>query len=122
VLAPATVGTGTSIKLIEGLCAGKPVLATSLGLRGLPAGTLSGADIEVHDTPAAFAAALTRWCEGGTLMPAFSAANAALYDRVFSNARYLEELDRLLDGAESTAPRSKRPGVAVIDPPNGSVP
>jgi glycosyltransferase involved in cell wall biosynthesis len=94
VLAPATAGTGTSIKLIEALCAGKPVLATTLGLRGVPAGALTGADIEVHDTAADFAAALTRWCE--TAGPGYSEANAALYDRVFSNERYFAALDRLI--------------------------
>jgi hypothetical protein len=60
-------------KLIEALCAGKPVLTTSLGLRGLPADVLDGADIEVHDAAAQFAAALTRWA--GEAAPAFSAAN-----------------------------------------------
>jgi glycosyltransferase involved in cell wall biosynthesis len=38
IIAPAVAGTGTSIKLIEGLCAGKPMIATSHALRGLPSG------------------------------------------------------------------------------------
>ena len=96
VLAPALAGTGTSIKLIEALCAGKPVLTTTLGLRGLPAGALAGADIEVHDIAAEFAAALTRWT--GDAAPAFSAANAALYDQVFSNERYFADLDVIVEG------------------------
>ena len=64
VLAPAMAGTGTSIKLIEALCAGKRLLTTSLGLRGLPAGELIGADIQVEDTASGFAAALTRLWDG----------------------------------------------------------
>jgi hypothetical protein len=60
----------------------------------VPAGALTGADIEVHDTAADFAAALTRWCE--TTGPGYSEANAALYDRVFSNERYFAALDRLI--------------------------
>ena len=101
VLAPALAGTGTSIELLEALCAGKPVLTTTLGLRGLPAGALAGADIEVHDTAAEFAAALTRWA--GDASPAFSAANAALYDQVFSNERYVAELDVIIEGRRRTA-------------------
>jgi polysaccharide biosynthesis protein PslH len=92
VLAPATAGTGSSIKLIEALCLGKPVLTTGLGLRGLPAGAAAGADIEVADTAASFAAALGRRSDAAA-SPSFSAVNAALYDRLFSNARYFPALD-----------------------------
>lgn len=99
VLAPATAGTGTSIKLIEALCAGKPVITTSVGLRGLPAGEMTGGDIEVRDTPADFAAALTGLAAAGASVPAPYRTNAALYDRLFSNARYFADLDRLIDGA-----------------------
>ena len=98
VLAPAVAGTGTSIKLVEALCAGKPVLTTSLGLRGLPAREMTGVDVHVHDSPAEFAEALTRLAGGAGSVPSFSPANAALYDRLFSNVRYFETLDGLLDG------------------------
>jgi glycosyltransferase involved in cell wall biosynthesis len=101
VLAPALAGTGTSIKLIEALCAGKPVLTTSLGLRGLPASELAGADIEVHDTAAGFAQAMTKLSAAST--PAMSQANAALYDRVFSNSRYFADLEDLVDGGHRTS-------------------
>lgn len=104
VLAPAALGTGTSIKLIEALCAGKLVLTTDLGLRGLPSGALPGSDIEVHDTAAGFAEALTRWAEAP--IRAFSEANAVLYDRVFSNERYFGDLDRLLMNDQVATPRS----------------
>ena len=98
VLAPATAGTGSSIKLVEALCSGKPVLATSLTLRGLPAGEMTG-DIHVHDTAAGFAEAISRL--SATLAPAagVSLANAALYDRLFSNARYFAALDAVIGGA-----------------------
>jgi glycosyltransferase involved in cell wall biosynthesis len=96
VLAPATAGTGTSIKLIEALCAGKAVVTTALGLRGLPAGELKGADIHIHDTVAEFAEALTGLSESTRSPAAFSRTNAALYDRLFSNARYFAALDDLV--------------------------
>ncbi|HZO44417.1 MAG TPA: glycosyltransferase [Xanthobacteraceae bacterium] len=98
VLAPALAGTGTSIKLIEALCAGKPVVTTTLGLRGLPAGELADADIEVHDTAAAFAKALTRFVDDVPSAPAISRANAALYDQLFSNKRFFAALDAVIEG------------------------
>lgn len=94
VLAPATAGTGTSIKLIEALCAGKPTLATSQALRGMPRAEMAGADIHVHDTAAGFAEAMTTLAGAGT--PALSSGNAALYDQLFSNARYFAALDDVL--------------------------
>src|SRR5207248_184973 len=36
VLAPSLIGTGSSLKFIEALCAGKTVIATADSLRGLP--------------------------------------------------------------------------------------
>jgi glycosyltransferase involved in cell wall biosynthesis len=97
VLAPATAGTGSSIKLVEALCAGRPVLATSLALRGLPAGETTG-DIQVQDTPGAFADAMTRLSAITAPETRVSLANAALYDRVFSNARYFAALDAVIGG------------------------
>jgi glycosyltransferase involved in cell wall biosynthesis len=101
VLAPAMAGTGSSIKLVEALCAGKPVLATSLALRGLPAGEMTG-DIHVHDTAAGFADAMTRLSAASVPAAAVSSANAALYDRVFSNARYFAALDALIGANAGT--------------------
>ena len=95
VLAPAAAGTGTSIKLIEALCGAKPVLATSLALRGLPRGEAGGEDVHVHDTAAGFAEAMARLVDADG--PPMSPANAALYDRLFSNARYFAALDDVVD-------------------------
>jgi glycosyltransferase involved in cell wall biosynthesis len=96
VLAPATAGTGTSIKLIEALCVGKPVLTTSVALRGLPRAEMTGRDLHVHDAAADFADALTKLADAPA--PTGSLANAELYDRLFSNARYFAALDAVLDG------------------------
>jgi glycosyltransferase involved in cell wall biosynthesis len=110
VLAPATAGTGTSIKLIEALCVGKPVLTTSLALRGLPHAEMTGRDLHVHDSAADFADALTRLVDDAAPAPAASLTNAALYDRLFSNARYFAALDAVLDGSSSARSPGRSPG------------
>jgi glycosyltransferase involved in cell wall biosynthesis len=112
VLTPAIAGTGTSVKLVEALCVGKPILATSRALRGLPDGETARADIRVHDSAADFAAAMMRLSAAAAPMPAARLANAALYDRLFSNARYFAALDDVLDGVAGPAPaRAAKPRV-----------
>jgi hypothetical protein len=109
VLAPATAGTGSSVKLIEALCAGKPIVATSLALRGLPRAHMIGEDLHVHDAAADFADALTRLSGQPHAAPMGEGANAALYDRLFSNARYFAALDAVvsdLSGSGAVAWRS----------------
>jgi glycosyltransferase involved in cell wall biosynthesis len=97
VLAPAVTRARAPIRLIEALCGGKPVLATSLGVRGLPRRETGGEGIHVHDTAAGFAEAMARLADAEGPRAAMSAANAALYDRLFSNARYFAALDDVLD-------------------------
>jgi glycosyltransferase involved in cell wall biosynthesis len=95
ILAPATAGTGSSIKLIEALCVGKPILTTSVGVRGLPRHQLLG-DVHIHDRAEDFAvaaSALSRrpHAEGDSL------ANGKLYDAVFSNQHFFTALGAVVD-------------------------
>ncbi len=53
---PAVAGSGVNIKLVDYLQAGTPVVTTSKGSRGLR--LTAGGDLEVHDQPDAFAAAV----------------------------------------------------------------
>jgi glycosyltransferase involved in cell wall biosynthesis len=55
---PAVVGSGVNIKLVEYLQGGVPVVSTHLATRGLS--LRPGQDLEVHDEPARFAAAVSR--------------------------------------------------------------
>jgi len=97
VLAPAVTRARAPVRLIEALCGGRPVLATSLGVRGLPRGEAGGEGIHVHDTAAGFAEAMARLADAEGPRAVMSAANAALYDRLFSNPRYFAALDDVLD-------------------------
>lgn len=55
---PLRVGTGTRLKALEALAAGRPVVGTTLGLGGL--GLVDGVDALIADEPVAFAAAVVR--------------------------------------------------------------
>jgi glycosyltransferase involved in cell wall biosynthesis len=97
ILAPARAGTGTSIKLIEALCAGKPILTTNLGIRGLPREQMVGEDIHVHDAAGDFADAMTALTRAPPQAAPRFLANAGVYDRVFSNRRYFAALDDVIE-------------------------
>jgi glycosyltransferase involved in cell wall biosynthesis len=95
VFIPTTFGTGTSIKAIEALAAGKPVVATAAAMRGFPGDAVSAAVHIANDDPAVFAASMVdlhrRRHELGR-------ESRKLYLDHFSNARYFERWDRLLSG------------------------
>jgi glycosyltransferase involved in cell wall biosynthesis len=90
VLVPALGGTGVSIKLIEAMCAGRNVVATTGSVRGMPADVAGAAQLAAHDSPQAFADAMAEAYRSGP-----SAALAALYDRRFSNRAYAEAFGAL---------------------------
>jgi glycosyltransferase involved in cell wall biosynthesis len=93
IIAPALSGTGTSIKLIEGLCAGKPMVVTSLALRGLPAIDKSERFLQIEDRPEDFAAAMNEMAVRGY---SSSAQAASFYDRTFSGAQYAKHLGAIV--------------------------
>lgn len=58
VVVPLRIGGGTRLKIYEAMAAGKAVISTSIGAEGLD--VVDGRNIVLADTPAAFAAAVTR--------------------------------------------------------------
>lgn len=64
-LNPVVSGSGVNIKLIDYLDAGLPLVSTSLATAGLP--LEAGVDLEVHDDPQEFAAAVLRLVDDPTL-------------------------------------------------------
>lgn len=69
---PLLAGGGTRIKIYEAMAMGVPVVSTTIGAEGLP--LRDGEDIQLADTPAAFAAKLLSLLT----QPAAAAAQAAL--------------------------------------------
>jgi glycosyltransferase involved in cell wall biosynthesis len=57
-IAPLLSGSGVRVKVVEGLAAGLPVVATAKGIEGLTA--VPGRDLLLAEDAAAFAAALVR--------------------------------------------------------------
>jgi len=55
---PLRVGSGTRLKIVEGMAMGKAIVSTTLGAEGIDA--TPGQDILIADDPAAFAAAVIR--------------------------------------------------------------
>jgi glycosyltransferase involved in cell wall biosynthesis len=58
---PLRMGSGTRLKLIEALAAGKPVVSTALGAAGYPVATCSA--VRIADEPAAFARAVNHFLD-----------------------------------------------------------
>jgi glycosyltransferase involved in cell wall biosynthesis len=94
VVAPARFGTGTSIKMIEALAAGKPIVGTSGAFRGLPQDAASAA-VRMSDDPAGFAAAMVDTHGNAREL---SSLSRQLYIDHLSNEKYFERWDRVLTG------------------------
>jgi glycosyltransferase involved in cell wall biosynthesis len=57
---PLRHGTGVSVKAIEALSFGCPLVTTTVGIRGIARATLAGCDLDIADDCGDFASALTR--------------------------------------------------------------
>jgi polysaccharide biosynthesis protein PslH len=75
VVVPLRVGTGTRLKALEGLAAGRPVVGTTIGLEGI--GVVDGVHALVADEPAAFARAVVRALRDDELARSLAAAGRA---------------------------------------------
>ena len=92
VLAPSLVGTGSSLKFIEALCAGKTVIATADSLRGLPDHIQARCAEFVRDTPQQFAEAMMM-----TLAHRLGDNQKAgsIYDDYFHSKHYMTKMNDL---------------------------
>jgi glycosyltransferase involved in cell wall biosynthesis len=91
VLAPSLIGTGSSLKFIEALCAGKTVIATADSLRGLPDHIQERCAGFVRDTPREFAEAMMM-----TLgRPGDNHKAASIYDDHFHSKHYTTGMNDL---------------------------
>lgn len=75
---PLHIGTGSRLKALEAMAAGRPVVGTTIGLGGIDA--QPGRHVEVADDPAAFAAAVVRVLADDAAAAALAAAGRALVE------------------------------------------
>ena len=112
VLLPVTEGFGISIKTIEALSSGAPLIATKLAFRGMGIDPATLANVTLASDPLEFAAAIRRATEANRA-PADDRAKSdtrRIYDRVFGAAAYQNTLAALVQPLLETGPaRMKRP-------------
>lgn len=81
VIAPMMSGTGISIKTVEALALGKPFVGTAKAYRGMPADRLAAFGLRAHDTPQAFAIAISNSLSNPAKA---AAASRQAYEALFS--------------------------------------
>ena len=98
VLLPTIDGHGLSIKTVEAMASGLPLIATRLALRGMGEGALTLEGVVVADAPEDFARALKEAARAPTWSEARREASAAraYYDAHFSAEAYERNLERLV--------------------------
>lgn len=106
VLVPALGGSGSSIKLLEAMCVGRPTVGTPEITRGLDSETLSRLPITIAEGEAEFAAAVEsalKVSHTTTLKPMVD-----MYDQEVSGEVYRARLDRILDSVldDNTPPQA----------------
>jgi glycosyltransferase involved in cell wall biosynthesis len=79
---PVRIGSGTRVKALEALAAGRPVVGTAIGLAGL--GLRDGVDAAVADDPAAMAAAIVDLLQDDALASARAAAGRQVVEQRFA--------------------------------------
>ena len=89
VIVPVVFGTGVSIKFVESMCMGKPVVVTPLAFRGLSKALIERLPIKTAMTPIGFAKAMMQVHEDTEYVePQYS----RFYDEHLSNKRFDELL------------------------------
>jgi polysaccharide biosynthesis protein PslH len=100
VLVPALGGSGSSIKLLEALCYGRPIISTPPALRGVDAALAQRLPIASHTIAADFAAAVGRIVDEPRRgpLPEYTAAYAAH----FSNKAHRQRFNEIMDSVDSS--------------------
>jgi glycosyltransferase involved in cell wall biosynthesis len=100
VVVPLWLGTGTRLKALEAMAAGRPVVGTSIGLEGL--GLVDGVHARVVDDPTEMAAAVTELLSCDAMTEALAAAGRR---HVEDNFRWEVLADRFADAMQALAER-----------------
>jgi glycosyltransferase involved in cell wall biosynthesis len=109
VVAPIRAGSGTRLKILEALAAGKGVVSTSLGCEGLD--LEDGGDLLLADSAAKFAAEVVRLLDDPGLSAAVGARGACRVAQAYGWGKVVGKLEEVLT---AVAPKD-RGGVVAPD-------
>jgi glycosyltransferase involved in cell wall biosynthesis len=90
---PLRLGSGTRLKIVEGMAMGKAIVSTTLGAEGIDA--VPGRDILVADDPAAFAGAVVRLLRDPALGASLGASGRALAVERYAWSAAAADLEKL---------------------------
>jgi sugar transferase (PEP-CTERM/EpsH1 system associated) len=93
IVVPIRTGSGTRLKVLEGLAMGKPIVSTTLGCEGI--NVRPGEHLLIGDTPHAFAAAVTKLFDDPSLAQTLGLAGRALIESEYSWEIAGKRLDQL---------------------------
>jgi glycosyltransferase involved in cell wall biosynthesis len=115
VVSPVPAGTGLLIKVVDGLCHGRPVVSTTAGAVGLDASEANG--LLVADDPAGFAEALRALLTDDARWGRSATAAAAYAQRCFAPETVFAPLLRRLEAmCGATVGRAEPPGDVRVRP------
>ncbi|MBM3624952.1 MAG: glycosyltransferase family 4 protein [Alphaproteobacteria bacterium] len=92
VLLPTKEGHGLSIKTVEALSSGLPVIATSKAFRGMEIEPSRLRNVFIADEASEFAAAMTKCCSAGERSDPMASDTRALYEERFTSEHYARRL------------------------------
>jgi sugar transferase (PEP-CTERM/EpsH1 system associated) len=88
---PLRIGSGTRLKVVEGLAMGRPVVSTSLGSEGIAVS--HGEHLLIADHSGSFAAAVLRLLDDPGLAAALSCRGRALVEQRYSWSAIVQQLE-----------------------------
>jgi polysaccharide biosynthesis protein PslH len=104
VVVPLRIGSGTRLKALEAMAAGRPVVGTSIGLQGL--GVLDRVHASVVDDPAAMANAIVELLNSDERAAALAAAGRRFVETTFRWEIIADRLAEVLGAAAELGPRA----------------
>jgi glycosyltransferase involved in cell wall biosynthesis len=108
---PLRIGSGSRLKALEAMAAGRPVVGTTIGLGGLD--LLHGRDALVADRPVQLAEAIVRCLEDRALAARLAASGRRLVEQRYSWSRIGADYAALLEARAGAPPSSTSETIAT---------